>query len=112
METTRGSHTSVHITDTCDGLAIENPLLLRKPLNKEIKVLLLSSHEKTVDLYPAPFLFLLFKAKKRISVVTSDNTQNKVQKKIKLRPRESSNTREKICNKFLKITISEKQEAG
>ena len=46
------------------------------------------------DLYPAPFFFLLFKAKKRISVVTS-LTQNKVQKKKKKRPRESPNTCEK-----------------
>ena len=50
------------------------------------------------DLYPVPFSFLFFKAKKRSSVVTS-LTQNKVQKnKIKnkvKRPRESPNTCEK-----------------
>ena len=40
-------------------------------------------------------------------------TQNKVHKiKKKGRPRESSNTCVKVCNRFLKITTPEKQEAG
>ena len=40
-------------------------------------------------------------------------TQNKVRKKIKQKTqRESANTCEKICNKFLKIESSVKQEAG
>ena len=56
-----------------------------------------------------PFSFLLFKAKKRISVVTSYTNQIKVQKNKIKDPEKAPNTCEKVCNRFLKITSSEKQ---
>ena len=75
-------------------------------------LLLLSSHYRTV-LTSIQYLLVLFKAKKRISVVTSYNPKCGTEtKKKQKKSRESLNTREKLCDKFLKITSSEKQKAG
>ena len=62
------------------------------------------------DLYPVPSLLTL--QGKETNFHGHKLTQNKVQKNDDKISRESPNTCETICNRFLKITSSEKQEAG